>query len=413
MADYTITDDTTVTFHDLFRGEEEDGTILVGRQDIGSFISLPVEALDVIDQLNTGKTVSEVKKYMEEKYGEEVEVEEFIEGMIESEMVKSVDGIEIATTTQVQTDLFTRIRGEHVSWLFSQYAWVFYIGCAVLSLGIFVLFPQYIPRPVDYFFHPWYSIAVGFMFFFSWIFVAVHELAHLFAAKTVGIGGSFSLSHRLVFVVAQTNLGNIWTIPRKKRYIVYFAGIAWDAVMVFVCLALILSSDKGFVTLPVLGYKFLKAVIFQKVWGIVWQFGFNMQTDIYYVVCNFFNCKNLKEDAQNLIKNAVSGLSKRIPKVDMSSIPEREMRAVKWYAILYFGGTVVMLITFFFRNILILILSLLKAFQGIAAGYQVSPTNFMDGVVIIALNVFGYGLLTYLILKPRWNRIKEWVNPFK
>ncbi len=407
MTEYQITDESTMKFHDLFRGEVEDGFILVGRRDIGSYMSLPAEAIEVIDLLNSGKTVGEVKKILEEKFGEEVEIEEFIEDMITNEMIKSIDGHEIATRSKLQRDLFSTITARHVGWMFSKYAWVVYSGMAVFCLVVFILVPDYIPKPHDFFFHPWYSVAVGLMFFFGWILLAIHELAHLFAAKAVGTEGYFSLSNRLVFIVAQTTLGNIWIVPRKKRYIVYFAGIAWDSAMTFVCLLLLLLSDQGIMTLPTLWYNFLKTIIFIKVWGIVWQFRFNMQTDIYYTVANYFKCRNLLGDAQAYIKNYVSKYINKIRKSDMSDIPAYEMRAIKYYSILYFVGTFVTLATYFFRDLPLLLLQIMRAFDGIMAGYGTHPRDFMDAAILIALNVFNFGLLTFLILRPRKDSLKQ------
>lgn len=404
---YQITDKSIIKFHDLFRGEEEDGLVLVGRRDIGSYVSLPAEAVEVINLLDSGKTVGEVKKILEEKYGEEAEIEDFIQDMVDNEMVQSVDGCEIATTSQVQKDLFSNVTARHVSWMFSRVAWFVYAGMAAACLVLFGLNPDYIPEPRDLFFHPWYSLAVGFMFFFGWILVAVHELAHLLAAKTVGTEGYFSLSNRLVFVVAQTSLGNIWTVPREKRYIVYFAGMAWDSVMVFFCLILLLLSDQGSLTLPELWYKFLKALIFLKVWGIIWQFRFNMQTDVYYAVANFFKCRNLLGDAQTYIKNILSRFWSRFERVDMGGAPDYEMRAIKWYSLLYFVGTSVTLATYFLMNLPLIVLQVIRAFSGITAGYAASHADFMDSVVLIILNAFNFGLLGFVILRPRWSGLKR------
>jgi hypothetical protein len=409
MADaYTITDESIITFHRLFKGEEEDGLIMVGRQDIGSYVSLPAEAIEVVDLLDSGKPVGEVKRILGEKYGEEVEIEDFIEDMITNEMVKSVDDCEIATTSQVQKDLFSWIHGNHVSWMFSKVAWVFYAGLAGACLVIFAVRPDYIPRPVDFFWHPWYSVAVGLMFFFGWILVAAHELAHLFAAKAVGTEGYFSLSNRLIFIVAQTNLGNIWTVPRENRYIVYLAGMAWDAVMVFICLVVLLLSDQGTITLPELGYTFLKAIIFIKVWSIIWQFRFNMQTDVYYIVANYFKCRNLLGDAQSNIKNFFSKFTKRLERTDFSDTPEQEMRAIKWYTPLYVVGTTVTLATYVLRNLPLILLQIRRALDGVITGYTGNPPLFIDAAVLIILSVFNIGLLAFLVVRPRWNRIKQW-----
>ena len=405
MTDYTITGTSTIKFHELYRAKD-DGSVLVGREDIASYMSIPAEAVEVIDLLNEGKTVAEVENILEEKYGEEVEIREFIEDMASNDLIAEIDGISLVTTSQEQKAFFTSIQGKHVGWMFSRYAEALYLVVAFLCLAIFVIVPEYIPQPRDLFFHPWYSVAMGLMFFFSWILVAVHELAHLFAAKSVGTEGSFSLGHRLVFIVAQTTLGNIWTVPRKKRYVVYVAGMAWDVILVFICLILLLVSDNGIMVISPIWYLFLKALIFIKVWGIIWQFRFNMQTDVYYVVSNYFNCKNLLSDAQTLIKNGLSRVFGKITPVDMSHIPEKEMKAIKWYSLFYFVGTIVTLATYVMRNIPLLILQIQRAIEGITAG-STDPVVFWDAVVLIGLNVFNYGVLGYMVLKPRWGTLKQ------
>ncbi|MBU6996231.1 MAG: hypothetical protein HXS41_00510 [Theionarchaea archaeon] len=408
--EYQITDRSVIKFHDLFKGEEEDGLVLVGRRDIGSYVSLPVEAYDVIDLLDSGKTVGEVKTILEAKYGEEAEIEDFIEDMISNEMVHYVDDYEIPTTSELQKDVFSGITGRHVGWLFSPYAWVVY---GVLAAGCLILFashPQYIPQPADFFWHPWYSVAVGLTFFFGWILVAFHELAHLFAAKAVGTEGYFSLSNRLIFVVAQTNLGNIWTIPREKRYIVYLAGMAWDSVMVFLCLLLLLLSDSSVIHLDQLVYAFVKAIIFIKVWGIIWQFRFNMQTDVYYVVANYFRCRNLLGDAQARIKNTLSTFVSRIEKTDFTGTPPSEMRAIKWYTPLYFVGTAVTLATYLLRNLPLLLLQIRRALDGILTGYHANHALFIDAIVLVILTSFNFGLLGFLVLRPRWQGVKQWLK---
>ena len=407
MTEYEITDSSIIQFHHLFRGDEEDGLVVVGRQDIGSYVRIPAGALEIIDLLDSGKTFRTVKQVLEAQYGEEVEIRDFVEDMIHNEMVKSIDGFEMPTKSQLQKDVFKSITQKHVGWLFSKYAWVVYGVLAAASLLIFGVTPEYIPHPQDFFFHPWLSVAVVVWFLFGWVLVAYHEIGHLFAAKAVGTEGYFSMSNQLIFVVARTNLGNIWTVPRKKRYIVYLAGMAWDTVALFVCLVLLLLSDHNILEMSTLWYKFVKSLVFTNVWGIIWQFRFNMKTDIYYVFTNYFRCRNLLQDAQANIKNYLSRFVKRFKKPDFSSNPETEMRAIKWYTPLYFVGTSVTLATFFFRTLPIFWIQAMRAVDGITAGYAANPALFLDGIVIIVVTALNFGLLGFLILRPRWSGVKQ------
>ncbi len=407
MAEHEITDRSAVLFHDLFRGEEEDGLVMVGRRDIGSYVSVPVEALEVIDLLDSGKLVGDVKQFTEKKYGEDIGVTEFVQEMIANEMVRTVDGFEIPTTSQLQKDIFSSITRKHVGWMFSKYAWIVYGVLAATCVAIFVAVPDYIPHYQDFFFHPWYSVAIVFWFFFGWPLIAYHEIAHLFAAKAVGTEGYFSLSNRLLFIVAQTNLGNIWTVPRKKRYTVYLAGMAWDTVMLFALLVLLLLTDHNMIRMPPLGYAFVKSVVFAKVWSIIWQFRFNMQTDIYYVVANYFKCRSLLPDAQANIKNSLSRFIRKFKKTDFAGTPESEMRAIKWYTLLYFVGTSVTIASYFLRSFPIFIEQVKRAIEGITIGYAANPELYTDGIVLICVASFNWSLWGYLVLRTRWGRLKQ------
>jgi hypothetical protein len=132
-----------------------------------------------------------------------------------------------------------------------------------------------------------------------------------------------------------------------------------------------------------------------------------MQTDIYYVVSNYWKCGNLLSDAQTSIKNGLSRVWHRFTPVDMSSTPESELRTIKLYAPLYFFGTFVTLATFFMRTLPIVLLQILRAFEGLTVGYTADAGAFTDAVVLIALNILRYGLLGYVMLRPRWQTLKQ------
>ena len=132
-----------------------------------------------------------------------------------------------------------------------------------------------------------------------------------------------------------------------------------------------------------------------------------MQTDVYYAVADYFKCRRLLPDAQANIKNFLSKFIKKIKKTDFSDTPPSEMRAIKWYTLLYVVGTSVTLAAYFLRSFPIFILQVTRAIDGITAGYAGNPGLFMDGVVLICVASFGWGLWSYLVLRTRWERIKQ------
>jgi hypothetical protein len=93
---------------------------------------------------------------------------------------------------------------------------------------------------------------------------------------------------------------------------------------------------------------------------------------------------------------------------DFSDTPPSEMRAIKWYTPLYFVGTVVTLATYLLRNLPLIILQVKRALDGILTGYAADRGLFIDAVVLIVLTSFNFGMLGFLILRPRWQGIKQW-----
>ncbi|PFR59498.1 hypothetical protein COK29_29740, partial [Bacillus cereus] len=53
----------------------------------------------------------------------------------------------------------------------------------------------------------------------------------LISARSLKIGSRIGLSHRLVFMVAETDMSNIVLIPPQKRFRAYLAGMAWDGAL--------------------------------------------------------------------------------------------------------------------------------------------------------------------------------------
>lgn len=47
VDDYQITDETRIKFHNLYRDEEEDGFIRMGKQNMASCLSIPAEAVEI------------------------------------------------------------------------------------------------------------------------------------------------------------------------------------------------------------------------------------------------------------------------------------------------------------------------------------------------------------------------------
>jgi putative peptide zinc metalloprotease protein len=330
-----IKEDSVITFYPLDMSLQE-GEWIVGRKEVGSFISLPEVGVKAINLLMNGLTIEEAKKKLEEEFGEEVELKEFVESLIEVGFVKNVDDELIETEHEEIHAYFENLKQEHAQLLFSKPAYILYM--VVMAAGGIVLLanPRFVPRFSDFMFVDSYTVALVTTFVMSWLFVFKHEFYHLAAAKSLGLDAQFRISHRLYFVVAETDITSVWTVPREKRYRVYFAGILSDLVTVsLVLIVLWIFQASDHVVL-----RFLKALILMQIISMVWQCLFFMKTDVYYIMTNYFNCKNLFGDTLAFLSNLLHRVWDRFPYRDLSAVPQREMRIVRGYSIFFVLGNI-------------------------------------------------------------------------
>ena len=390
--------DSVFEFFDLHIGEEGEDYI-VGRQDTGVYISLPEPGVEAIRLLQEGKSLKETEALLSEKYGEEITLGGLMEDLIEMGFVKSVDGILQEQVHEAKEYHFTWIKKSHVSWLFTKF--IVTLQILFIISGFCVLFStygEYIPKYSDLFFHPWYTVVGSITFVGAWLLAFKHEFYHLLAAKHYGVEGQFSFSHRLYFVVAETDLTNVWSLSKRKRYVVYFAGLLTDFVFIALCFWIRFLADSGVLTLSEFGYDLVKGLILMQLTQILWQFLFFMRTDIYYVFVNMFQMTDLLADTQTYIKESLNKHFSLFSKQDLSRISERELKVIKYYSVFFVLGSCVTLAVFLFYLLPISAEFLIGSVRGVLHGTFAERT---DGLVFISI------LVVYLVLMSRALRKRE------
>jgi hypothetical protein len=357
--------------------------------------------------------VGEVKAEIGAKYGQEPEMESFLEAMLESGFIERIDGELIAPVVKERRLFWRGLQARQVAWMFSLPARVFYGLTAAWVVLIWFLHPAYLPRYEDWFYHPSLTVVLLSLFALSWLQTAWHEFWHFLAARAEGVQADFSLGTRLLFVVAQTDVSGAWGIPRNKRYIIYLAGMIGDTLLIALNLILLVLNDTGRIALPIVFYALLKALIFGQFWGILWEFQFQMRTDVYYLIANFLNCKNLMEDSRTLLGTRLALVFATWPlpgswkrswaQADLSAIPERELRSVRLYLPLYLLGTGVILANFFMRALPVTWEYLVRSVLAITRTGGAGSGAFYDALIFLTLTVFTTGLLFYL----KWREYRQ------
>jgi putative peptide zinc metalloprotease protein len=399
-----LDDETHVEFYKPFLRVKDGEKYIVGRADTRTFAEIPEAGVQAINLLEKGLSVKEVQDELKNVLGKEFDVKSFVSDLVSLGFVKSIGGQMVEEKRETKKALFKNVKKEHVGWLFSKpFLAGFVAPLIIVGITIMLLNPPYWPKPQDLLFYKWLAVSLLGGVGLSFALLFLHELAHLFAAKSLGVEGSMSISNRLYFVVVETNLSNLWTVPRKRRYLVYMAGLIFDLTTISVLVILMWLSD-----IHVLGgsggilYQFAKAAVLLEFFRVVWQLMFYMRTDIYFLFADYLKCKNLYGDAVNYITNKLAKLSgKSDMQRDMSSIPESEMRVIRKYAIFFLVGTATSLIVFAILIVPLTTIIVVLAAQPLMKGYAGNEAAFTDSIVVISITAFEFILLLYSFLKNK------------
>jgi hypothetical protein len=345
MAGSQLATQVTV-FPFTYRVEGDEAIIANASQT--AFLAIPRPALDLLTDLAAGRSTGEAQAAFALKYGETPDVDDFLEvlaaeGFIATdahqvlEPANSSDNIVQSAPAQSRRYHFESIREPTARRLVSQPVLG---GCGLLiafALLAIALDPALFPPPtVLVFTHDLTLFSViATIFVLGTIFL--HELAHLIAARAAGVPARLGVSHRLWFLVAETDLTGVWLASPGQRYLAFLAGPLLDATS-GALLILVLWTNRQLVWLPPLAVELIRVFLFTYIVRLLWQCYFFLRTDFYYVFATFFRCKNLLEDTQNWLGNQLARVVTRFPIVDQSAIPARERRVIRAYSIVWLAG---------------------------------------------------------------------------
>ncbi len=373
-----------------------------------SFLSLPSSAVDILLWLAEGNTVGEAQALYAQKYSDYPDIDEFL-ALLESEgFICSQPASEGALNPSSASGSVPR-RHSHFTWISENAARLLFslpvlIVCFLLigvAVALLLAQPSLFPSAGILVFKQ-HALLLGVsLIVFVFFTVFFHEMAHLIAARAIGVPARLSLGNRLWVLVAQTDVTGIWMAPRRKRYLVLLAGPLFDAVSASLLVVLVFSQRHGWLSLSPLLYFFCQAALYTYLPRLLWQCYFFMRTDIYYVFVTLFNCKNLMQDTESFLANHLTRVLPIFQYRDLSSIPAREMSIIRLYAVLWIVGRLVALYTLFFISLPILwgySVNIVQIVAGRSPLVHLSPID-LAGLIIIPLftmTIQVSGLLLWL-----------------
>lgn len=330
-----------ISLHNLVIRAEADDWI-AGRTSSGQFVALPELGVTVIGLLSDGHTLGEAQEQLGRDLDETVEVVEFVEQLAELGFVRAVDGVAVDDIDQLVPSL-PWLRPAHVGWMFSTPLLAAYAALITAAAVLLAGRPRLLPGYGDLLISRSPTAVVVTDTIITLVLMGLHELAHLAAARSVGVPARISWGTRLFDLVAQTSMPGVWAVGGRLRMRCYLAGIGFDVAFGS---ALIAAEATG--SLPSLAGRFVRATVALLVLGLAMQLLVFKRTDVYFVLADLLRARNLHDDAcVYLLTRGATVLSwlrpDRTP-VSRQSAAEvmdgREYRLVRHYAWFMLAGSV-------------------------------------------------------------------------
>lgn len=318
---------------------QDDGEdCIVGDPETGVFVSVPAVGGAVVRCLLAGRSTDEVAEEAERLAGEPVDIASFVAGLGELGFLDGAEGagptsaLPVRTAPVQQRRWFSGVSPAVAAPFFGRVAWSVYTGALAVTVVTFVTRPDLLPRATDALVVEDVGLSALVAVPLAWLMALIHEAWHWLAARALGLRARFALDVRFgVLLVAETDLSQVWTLPRRQRYGPLLAGMAIDLVIIAVVLALeVVVGD-----LPL-----LRLLILVNLVPLLWQCVVFLRTDLYAVMVTALGCTNLW--ATSVLR--AKGMMRRLTEVETSELGQAsaaDRRASRWFVWLWLLGPVV------------------------------------------------------------------------
>ena len=383
--------DGGIEFHPLsFVPEGVD--VVVGRVETGTYAVLPSDGAELLRQLSEGSTVTEAAAWYERSFGEPVDVEDFVESMDELGFTRTPGSGVDAVTAAPRFQWLGRA-------LFSTPAWLVYGAIVILALIELVRRPDLWPTSSQVYFSGSLATVTAVLLFGQIPLAFLHEAYHVLAGQRIGLHSRLSVSNRYSYVVFETRTNGLFSVPRRRRYLPFLAGMLIDTVVVGVLDLTAATLGNGHGAMPLVG-RLCLALSFSIIARLGWQFLLHLRTDLYYVLSTALNCYDLHEASRSIFVNRLRRLVGRTHKlVDETQWTDRDRRIGAWYGwLITFGFTATVVLTVFVTGP-IGVTYVVRAVGGVLAG--MGTWNFWDSLVSLLIFTIQVVLPVALALRKR------------
>ena len=379
----------SVRLHRLTMVAERDG-VMVGRPDTGSYAMFPVEGAETLRQLGAGKPVEEVAAWYESECGTPLDFDDFFEVL---------DELGFLVPEDAEAPVVKPVRWQRVGrWAFSWPAWVLYVALMVAAVVAMVQVPALRPSYEHFFFTEHISLIPIVLTFTQIPLVLLHEWFHVLAGRRLGLPSTLGIGRRLYYLVAETRLDALLSVPRRQRYLPFLAGMLLDLILVavFTLTAAVLrdANVPGWVPGMVL------AISFSTLLRLVWQFMFYLETDLYHVIATALRCADLQNATRFFIRAQVRRLVRRPAQVPDAEWTDRDLVVARWYAPVLVLGYGFSLGSLAWAGIPTVWRFWSTVFERVTAP-DTPISEVVDTMIFLSMAVAQLGLLIYVTVRDR------------
>jgi hypothetical protein len=376
--------------HDLSFVPDGD-EVVVGRLNTGSYAVFPADGAELLRRLGEGMPLSQASVWYERNFGEPVDVDEFAVTLTELGFVR-----EPGTARDAVQPVRLRRLGRVV---FSPAAWACYAVIAALWLFAASRTSAMWPRPSQFFFTGSLVLVQVAIIAAQVPLLFLHEGFHILAGRRLGLPSRLRVSNRLMYIVFETQLNGLNSVPRRARYLPFLAGLIGDGI-VFCSLGLIADLTRtGSGSYPLAG-RLCLALAFTVAMRMAWQLQLYLRTDLYYVFATALNCHDLHDASTALLRNRIwraLGRTQRV--VDEQQWTPRDRKVAALYGPFIILGAFVMVLLTVFASFPVA----RQYFATIARDLVNSPlsAHFWDGLASLSFNAAQIAVLIVLSRRKR------------
>lgn len=295
-----ITLESRVVLRETTLVRHPDRAPMLGCMEVKSFIEVDDDTLAAIDAIRGSATLGEAEAALLARTGEAYDLVDLVGFLVEKGFVRELDGKPVVNKAVKQggRTYFANVRPETVRWI--RRPALLWTAAAICLAGLVAVAVDRSLRPTfaDLFVVDRPSLVLLASFAGMLANTYVHELAHLFMARSYGIDASIRLSHRMHILVMETDVTNAWTLPPRQRALIFLAGMGYNLLAASSVILVLAAGKLGLVELSAGWVAFLKFFGFLNLFPLMFQFFVFMRTDLYFVLLCLTGERNLLKDSR-------------------------------------------------------------------------------------------------------------------